>query len=208
MTTPLEPSESHWRDWIAAIRVPTLPAAVVPVLVGTALAVAGRHFRPGVFVATVAASLLIQIGTNLANDYFDFQSGADDHTRVGPRRITAGRGETVLRAALATFGAAAALGVYLSIVGGWPILLIGLASILAGIAYTGGPYPLGYHGLGDLFTFVFFGVLAVCGTYYLQTGSLSSVAVLASVPVGCLVTAILVVNNIRDADTDRVAHKM
>ncbi len=196
---------------MGAFRLPTLPAAVVPVIVGSAIAVAHHPFRPLTFVATLVASLLIQIGTNLSNDYYDFRKGADTADRIGPSRITAGgnvRPRDVLVGAALAFLGAAVLGVYLISIGGWPILLVGIASILAAVGYTGGPYPLGYHGLGDIFTFLFFGVIAVCGTYYLQTGGLSFGAVLASIPVGFLVTAILVVNNVRDADSDRATGKM
>lgn len=197
--------------WLIAARIPTLPAAVVPVLVGTGLAIGHRHFRPAVFVATLAASLLIQIGANFANDYFDFHKGADTPQRLGPKRITAAglaKPEDVLRATIAVFGAAALIGVYLALVGGWPILAIGIASIVAGGAYTGGPLPFGYRGLGDVVCFVFFGVIAVAGTYYLQTGSFTTASIVASLPVACLVTAILVVNNLRDIETDRAARKM
>lgn len=199
------------RTWIHAARVPTLPAATVPVLVGAALAAGDHHFRPVVFVATLLASLLIQIGTNFANDYFDFTKGADTGARLGPLRITSARivsPSAVLRATIIAFLGAALIGIYLVVVGGWPILLLGLASIAAGIAYTAGPFPLGYHGLGDLFCFVFFGIFAVMGTYYLQTGSVTVTSLEASIPVGFLVTAILVVNNLRDMETDRIARKM
>jgi 1,4-dihydroxy-2-naphthoate octaprenyltransferase len=188
-----------------------LPAAVVPVLVGTGLAVGQGHFRPVLFLLTLVASLLIQIGTNFANDYYDFKKGADTVDRIGPARITS-QGlvgpRQVLMAALVTFGVAVVIGLVLVYSGGVPILIIGVASIAAGIAYTGGPYPLGYNGLGDVFTFIFFGVVAVVGTYYLQTGTVTAAAFMASLPVAFLVTAILVVNNVRDVDTDRKAGKM
>jgi 1,4-dihydroxy-2-naphthoate octaprenyltransferase len=193
-----------------AIRVPTLPAAVVPVLVGSATALADGKFRPLAFVAALLASLLIQIGTNLANDYFDHQKGADTAERLGPTRVTQSgliAPATVRSAMLLCFGLAALCGAYLIYVGGWPILLIGLLSIASGILYTGGPFPLGYNGLGDLFTFIFFGVVAVIGTDYLHTGAFRWVALLASLPVAMLVTAIIVVNNLRDAPTDRKAGK-
>lgn len=198
------------RAWLLASRPATLPAAVVPVLVGTAAAVPRGVFSAAVFAAALAASLLIQVGTNFANDYFDYSQGADTEERTGPVRLIqsglVGPGQ-VLLAALVSFGLAALIGLYLVYVGGWPILLIGMLSILAGLAYTGGPYPLGYHGLGDVFVFVFFGLVAVTGTYYLHTGEVDAVAWLASVPVGLLVTNILVVNNVRDINTDRVAGK-
>jgi 1,4-dihydroxy-2-naphthoate polyprenyltransferase len=198
------------KTWLMAIRVPTLPAAVVPVLVGSATALADGFFKPWAFLAALLASLLIQIGTNLANDYFDAQKGADTAERLGPVRVTQSgliAPATVRNAMLLCFALAAALGVYLIIVGGWPILVIGLLSIAAGILYTGGPFPLGYNGLGDVFTFVFFGVVAVVGTDYLHSGAFRWVALLASLPVAMLVTAIIVVNNLRDAPTDRKAGK-
>lgn len=204
------PSLSPWRIWLMASRLPTLPAAVVPVIVGTAVAAADGYFRFGVLVAALVAALLIQIGTNLANDYFDFKKGADTEERLGPTRVTqAGllSPQAVFKGMLITFALAVIVGLYLIYVGGWPILIIGLASIAAGIAYTGGPWPLAYHGLGDLFVFIFFGVIAVTGTYYVHANTLTMESLIASVPVGLLATAILVVNNLRDIDTDRVAGK-
>ena len=201
---------SRMTGWVMAARPATLPAAVVPVLVGTGLAIGDRHLRPIVFIATLVGSLLIQIGTNFANDFFDFQKGADNDDRLGPVRVTQSGIFTpyqVMVATLLTFGLAVADGLYLASVGGVPIVLVGLCAIACGVAYTGGPYPLGYHGLGDVFCFVFFGLVAVDGTYYLQTGSLSVAAVIAAVPVGLLCTNILVVNNLRDIDTDRAAGK-
>jgi 1,4-dihydroxy-2-naphthoate polyprenyltransferase len=198
------------RDWYLAARPATLPAAVVPVLVGSALAVSARHLNVLVFVATLLGSLLIQIGTNFANDYFDFAKGADTAERLGPTRVTQSGIFTPRQVAIATaatFGLALLDGLYLVSIGGWPIVLIGLLSIVCGVAYTGGPFPLGYHGLGDLFVFIFFGIVAVCGTYYLQTGSMSLTALIASVPVGLMSTNILVVNNLRDIATDRAAGK-
>lgn len=193
-----------------ASRVNTLPAAVVPVLVGSAAAAADGRFRPAVFVAALLASLLIQIGTNFANDLFDFKKGADTKERIGPTRVTqAGllTPQDVQRGMVVTYGLAFLIGLYLVYVGGWPILLLGLASIAAGILYTGGPWPYGYHGLGDVFVFVFFGLVAVMGTYYLHADAVTLNAFLASIPVGCLATAILVVNNLRDIETDRAAGK-
>jgi 1,4-dihydroxy-2-naphthoate octaprenyltransferase len=201
---------SRARGWYLAARPATLPAAVVPVLVGTALGIADRRFSPPVFLATLVASLLIQIGTNFANDYYDFRKGTDTEARLGPMRVTAGgvfTPQEVLMATAITFGLALLVGLYLVSVGGLPILLIGIFCILAGIAYTGGPYPLGYHGLGDLFVFVCFGVVAVAGTYLLQAGTVTLSAFLASVPVGLLCTNILVVNNLRDIDTDQATGK-
>ncbi|MEM8532643.1 MAG: 1,4-dihydroxy-2-naphthoate polyprenyltransferase [Chloroflexota bacterium] len=199
-----------FKAWLMAIRIPTLPAAVVPVLVGTAVAFASGAFRLGPFLAALVASLLIQIGTNLANDYFDNLKGADTAERLGPVRVTQSgliAPHTVRNMMILTFGLAAVLGLYLILVGGWPILVIGVLSIAAGVLYTGGPWPLGYNGLGDLFTFIFFGVVAVVGTAYLHTLTFSTTALVVSLPVAMLVTAILVVNNLRDVNTDRVANK-
>jgi len=196
--------------WIMAARPRTLPAAVIPVIVGLALAHRVGPVDWRVAAATMAAALLIQIGTNIANDYYDFVAGADDEKRLGPLRITqAGlvKPAAVRNAAFATLGAAAALGLYLVAVGGWPILVVGALSIVCAIAYTAGPWPLGYLGLGDLFVFVFFGLIAVNGTMYLQTGRLSLLGLVVSLPVACTVTAILVVNNLRDIATDALAGK-
>lgn len=198
-------SAPGWSVWLAAARPATLPAAVVPVLVGTAAAYHDGRQRWLPFAAAFMASLLIQIGTNLANDVFDFERGADASGRLGPPRVTqtglASPGQVRLATVLA-FGAAAAIGLYLVAVGGWPVLVIGVLAIASGIAYTGGPWPLGYHGLGDLFVFVFFGLVAVAGTYYVQARELAPSPLVASIPVACTVTAILVVNNLRDIETD------
>ena len=204
------PAVSRPRAWLMAARIPTLPAAIAPVLAGAGAAAAQGPLRGGVLAATLAAALLIQIGTNLANDLYDFRRGADRPGRMGPLRVTQAGLLTerdVARGMVAVFGAAVLAGLYLAVVGGWPIVAVGLASIAAGILYTGGPWPLGYHGLGDLFVFVFFGVVAVTGTYYLQTGAVTLGALLVSVPVGLLVTDILVVNNLRDIQQDRRAGK-
>lgn len=196
--------------WLAAARPRTLPAAIVPVVVGLALAARAGAIDVVVASATLVAALLIQIGTNLANDYYDFVAGADTHERVGPRRITqAGLAApaTVRAAAFGVLGAAALVGAYLATVGGWPIVAIGVASLIAAVAYTGGPFPLAYHGLGDVFVFVFFGLVAVSGTVWLQTATLDATTVVAALPVACLATAILVVNNLRDRVTDARAGK-
>ncbi len=196
--------------WIAGARPATLPAAIVPVLVGTAVGATAAQVRIAPFIAALAAAILIQVGTNYFNDYADFRAGADTPARLGPRRLASSGLATpraVLLAALIAFGGAGLIGVYLVMVGGWPILVIGMLSIVCGFAYTGGPWPLAYVGLGDLFVFVFFGVVAVLGSAYLQSDDLTSGAILASLPVGCLVTAILVVNNLRDIETDRAAGK-
>jgi 1,4-dihydroxy-2-naphthoate octaprenyltransferase len=206
-TTTARPSAA--RAWAMAARPPTLPAAVVPVLVGAAAA-APRGFRLLPFAAALLCAVLIQIGTNLANDYFDFRKGADTAARLGPVRVTQSGlipPATVRNAMIGVFGLAVLVGVYLVAAGGWPILVIGALSIAAGVLYTGGPYPLAYHGLGDLFVFAFFGLVAVCGTAYLMAGAVPPAAWWAALPVACIVTAILVVNNLRDIDTDRAAGK-
>jgi 1,4-dihydroxy-2-naphthoate octaprenyltransferase len=196
--------------WIMAIRPATLTAAVVPVVVGTAVAFRSGAAQLGPATAALFAALLIQIGTNLANDVDDSERGADSAGRLGPTRvIQAGLllPEQVRAAAWIAFGAAGLIGIYLCAVGGWPIALVGVAAIGSGLAYTGGPWPLGYHGLGDLFVFAFFGVVAVVGTFYVQAHTANAVALTVSIPVGALCTAILVVNNVRDCDSDRAAGK-
>jgi 1,4-dihydroxy-2-naphthoate octaprenyltransferase len=201
---------STFKIWLLAIRPKTLPAATSPVIVGTALALGDRVFSSGPAAAALAAALLLQIGSNLANDVYDFKKGTDTKERTGPVRVTqAGLlpPHQVMRGMLAVFALAFLIGIYLTRVGGWPILAIGIFCIIAAIAYTGGPYPLGYHGLGDVLVFIFFGPVAVGGTYYVQALQLNSVVWWASLPMGFLVTAILVVNNFRDLDTDRKAGK-
>ncbi len=196
--------------WIAAARLRTLPAAAAPVLVGTACAAATGGVAWGPALAALAGALAIQIGANFANDVFDAERGADGPDRVGPlRAVSAGliSAAAMKRAMIAAFAIAMAFGVYLVAVAGWPVVAIGLASIIAGIAYTGGPWPLGYHGLGDVFVLVFFGFVAVCGTAFVQLGHVPALAVWAAVPVGALATAILVVNNLRDRPTDARAGK-
>jgi 1,4-dihydroxy-2-naphthoate octaprenyltransferase len=193
-----------------AARPRTLPAAVAPVLVGTALAGYAGVFHWLRFVAALLGAILIQVGTNLSNDYSDARRGADAEDRLGPVRVTAGGlvpPRQVLIATYLTFGLAVLVGVYLIVVAGWQLLLVGVASILAGVAYTGGPKPYGYEGLGEVFVFLFFGVVAVAGSYFVQVRSLSWEAFALSVPVGLLAAAILVVNNVRDIDSDRRAGK-
>ena len=195
------------RVWLLAARPATLPAAVVPVLVGAAAGLHGLHqIHERVLIPTLLCALLIQIGTNFANDVFDFHRGADTADRLGPVRVTQGGLVTprqVLIATYVTFGLAALIGIYLISIGGWPILLIGVICLLAGLTYTGGPWPFGYHGLGDVVCFLCFGVLAVLGSAYLMRLEITPLDIWASIPVGCLVTAILVVNNLRDIETDR-----
>jgi 1,4-dihydroxy-2-naphthoate polyprenyltransferase len=196
--------------WLAAARPRTLPAAMTPVVVGTACAhVAGRiAWLPA--LAALGGALAIQIGANFANDVFDAESGADGPDRVGPVRAVASgliSAAAMKRAMILAFGVAMLFGIYLVHVAGWPVVAIGLASIAAGIAYTGGPWPLGYHGLGDVFVLGFFGFVAVCGTAFVQLGRVPAIAWWAAVPVGVLATAILVVNNVRDRATDVRAGK-
>jgi 1,4-dihydroxy-2-naphthoate polyprenyltransferase len=198
------------RLWLAASRPRTLPAAVAPVLVGTALAVSEDEFHPLAFVAALIGSVFIQVGTNLANDYSDARRGADTEDRLGPVRVTAGGlmpPRSVLTGTYVAFGVAVAAGVYLAAVAGPELLVVGALSIAAGVLYTGGPRPYGYAGLGELFVFLFFGVVAVVGSYYVQTEDLTWEAFVLAVPVGLLAAAILVVNNVRDLDTDRRAGK-
>jgi 1,4-dihydroxy-2-naphthoate octaprenyltransferase len=198
------------RIWLMAARVRTLPAAVAPVLVGTSIAVQQGVFRAGAFVAALLGALLIQIGTNLANDYSDARRGADAEDRVGPVRVTAGGlvpPRQVLVATYVTFGLAVACGLYLVAVAGVELLFVGIASIAAGVLYTGGPKPYGYEGLGELFVFLFFGVVAVAGSAFAQLKAWPWEAFVLAVPVGLLAAAILVVNNIRDIDSDRRAGK-
>jgi 1,4-dihydroxy-2-naphthoate octaprenyltransferase len=188
-----------------AARLRTLPAAIAPVLVGTSLALGDGTFHPLAFVAALFGAIFIQVGTNLSNDYSDARRGADAEDRLGPVRVTAGGlvpPRQVLVATYVTFGLAVACGSYLVAVAGPELLAVGAASILAGVLYTGGPRPYGYEGLGEVFVFLFFGVVAVTGSYFVQVQSLPWQAFVCAVPVGLLASAILVVNNVRDMDTD------
>ncbi len=197
-------------NWVLATRPKTLAAGIVPVAVGTALAFGAGVGKALPALAALVGALLIQIATNFTNDYYDFKKGADTEERLGPVRVTqAGLipPRTVLNAALFTFALAFVVGLYLLSVAGWPIFVVGLLSLACGYAYTGGPYPLGYNGLGDLFVFVFFGFVAVGGTYYVQVGELNAAAVAAGIPVGALATCLLAVNNLRDVTTDTKAGK-
>ncbi len=205
-----EHSTSSFNIWLLAARPKTLPAAAAPVLVGMAVAFAEQVFSLWPALAALLGALFLQIGANLANDVFDFKKGVDTTGRLGPLRVTqAGllSPRQVFAGMWAAFGLASLAGLYLIWVGGWPIVAIGLLSIISAIIYTGGPFPIGYKGLGDLFVFVFFGLVAVGGTYYVQAGAVSAAAIWAAIPVGFLATAILVVNNLRDIDTDRATGK-
>ena len=196
--------------WVMAARIRTLPAAVAPVLVGTSLALGAGVFHPLAFVAALLGAVFIQVGTNLSNDYSDARRGADTEDRLGPVRVTAGGlvpPKQVLIATYATFGLAVLCGAYLVAVAGPGLIAVGAASILAGVLYTGGPRPYGYEGLGEVFVFLFFGVVAVAGSYFVQVQELPWQAFGCAVPVGLLASAILVVNNVRDIDTDRRAGK-
>ncbi|MGA2757581.1 MAG: 1,4-dihydroxy-2-naphthoate polyprenyltransferase [Solirubrobacteraceae bacterium] len=193
-----------------AARPRTLPAAVAPVLVGTSLAIRYGTFHALAFIAALLGAMAIQIGTNLSNDYSDARRGADTDERIGPVRVTAGGlvpPRQVLIATYLTFAAAVLCGVYLIAIAGWALLAVGAASILAGVLYTGGPRPYGYAGLGEVFVFLFFGIVAVSGSYFVQRRALPWQAFVLAVPVGLLIAAILVVNNVRDIDTDRRAGK-
>ncbi len=210
---PTQARPSPVRVWLLAARPATLPAAVAPVLAGTAAASWATpffDFRPGPFVAALLGALLLQIATNFSNDYADFKTGADNESRLGPTRVTHAGFVTAVQmktAIVLAFGAAAGIGIYLIIVAGWPILLAGGLAIVAGYAYTGGPWPYGYHGLGDPFVYIFFGLVAVMGSYFVQVERLTWEAAAVAIPVGMPVTAILVVNNLRDIDTDRESGK-
>lgn len=204
------PTASGLRIWLMAARPRTLPAAVAPVLVGTALAGFAHVFHPLRFAAALISALFIQVGTNLSNDYSDARRGADTEDRLGPVRVTAGGlvpPRQVLIATYVSFGLAVLFGIYLIVVAGWQLLLVGAASILAGVLYTGGPRPYGYEGLGEVFVFTFFGIVAVAGSFFVQTKHLHWEAFALAVPVGLLASGILVVNNFRDMDTDRRAGK-
>jgi len=207
-TTTITPGSP--RAWVLAARPATLTAALVPVLVGTAVALASGGFRGGPAAAALFGAFMLQITSNFANDVFDAEKGADTHERLGPtravqsglltpREVRVGLSITIALAMLA--------GLYLTAVAGWPVVVIGVCSILSAVAYTGGPFPLGYHGLGDVFVMIFFGFVAVCGTVFVQSGAVPPLAWLASVPVGAIATAVLVVNNVRDRETDVKAGK-
>ena len=191
--------------WVLASRPETLTAAISPVLVGVSLSIHVGEFRPFIAFMTLLAAVLIQIGANFANDVYDFLMGSDREDRLGPTRATQSgliSPGDMKKGMWLVFLLAICVGFYLASIGGWPIVGIGLASIVSAIAYTGGPYPLGYHGWGDIFVFVFFGIIAVSGTYYLQTGTVTNESILLGISLGALSTAILIVNNLRDADTD------
>jgi 1,4-dihydroxy-2-naphthoate polyprenyltransferase len=196
--------------WLRAARPQTLPASVVPVLVGASLAWSDQLFRWDTTLVALFCALLIQIGTNFANDYYDFINGADTPDRIGFERATAAglvSPKSMLKATYLTMSIAFFAGLYLVWIGGWMILLIGILSLIFGILYTGGPYPLGYNGLGDIFVFIFFGFAAVMGTYYVNTLEWNWISFWAAIPVGALCVNILVVNNLRDIKQDKISGK-
>ncbi|HEX6765966.1 MAG TPA: 1,4-dihydroxy-2-naphthoate polyprenyltransferase [Polyangiaceae bacterium] len=206
----LNPRPGSLRAWVMATRPPTLLAAIVPVAVGTGVALVQGSLKPAPGIAALFGALLLQVGANFANDVFDYEKGADTSARLGPvRAVQAGllSAASVRRGMFVVFGLALLVGAYLTSVSGPAIVVIGIASIFSAIAYTGGPYPLGYHGLGELFVMIFFGFVAVAGTAFVHTGHVPELALWAAVPVGSLASAILVVNNLRDIPTDGPAGK-
>ena len=209
-STNLNERTFDWNTWGLAVRLRTLPAAAAGVITGSALAWYDGFFRADAALVCLLTALLLQIGSNLANDVFDFERGTDTAERAGPIRVTQAGLLTpsqVKMGMLVVFGLAGLCGLYLAWLGGWPIILLGIAAIVSAIAYTGGPFPLGYYGLGDLFVFLFFGLASVAGTYFIQAGYVSPAAWWMAVPPGLIITAILVVNNLRDLENDRKAGK-
>lgn len=199
-----------WQVWVLAARPKTLWAGIIPVIVGAVMAFEAGEFHLISFLATLACAVLIQVGTNFANDLLDFQKGADNEARKGPMRVTQARLVTMHQMKIATITVLALaflVGIYLVWRAGWPILIIGLLSILFAVLYTGGPFPLGYTGLGDIFVLIFFGPVAVGGTYYIFAGHINRAVLLAGCALGMIATAILVVNNLRDMETDRRSGK-
>lgn len=204
------PTWNRWHVWWLAIRPRTLPASASGVLMGSALAWADGSFHLLPALVALCVALLLQIGSNLANDVYDFERGADTGERQGPQRVTQAGWLTprqMKRGLWTIIGLAVLIGLYLVFLRGWVMALVGIAAIACAILYTAGPFPLAYYGLGDLLVFVFFGVLSVCGTYYVQAGSISENALRMSIPIGLIITDILVVNNLRDLEIDRAARK-
>lgn len=205
-----EQNKSKVQLWLLAIRPKTLPAAVAPIVVGSAAAFADGFFSIIAALACLVGATLLQIAVNLANDYFDAKNNIDSEERLGPVRVTQSGlipPSQVKAAMVLCLVLAGLVFSYLSYIGGLPIIIIGVASVLGALGYSGGPYPLASNGLGELFVFIFFGLVAVCGTYYIQAGGLSWFVLAVSFPPGLLITAIMVINNLRDIDTDRKAGK-
>jgi 1,4-dihydroxy-2-naphthoate polyprenyltransferase len=203
-------SAFDWNAWMLAIRPRTLPAAAAGVVMGAAMSWRDGYFRLDAVLVCLFTALFLQIGSNLANDVFDFERGTDTAERLGPTRVTqAGTlsARQVKIGMTVVFGLAALLGLYLAWLGGWVIIVLGIAAIVSAIAYTGGPFPIGYYGLGDVFVFIFFGLASVAGTYYIQAGFVTPAVWWMTIPPGLIITAILVVNNLRDIDNDRKAGK-
>ena len=203
-------SDRKFNAWVLAARLRTLPAAVAPVLVGSALAYRDETFSWLPATAALLVALLLQIGVNLANDYFDYIKGVDTDQRLGPMRVTQSgllKPESVRTAMIFILGLSLVPGAYLVTIAGWPVMAAGIAALISALAYSGGPFPLASNGLGDIFVFVFFGWVAVCGTYFVQAAAITIDAMAMASVVGMLITAILVVNNLRDIDTDRMAGK-
>ena len=201
---------SKLKIWLSSARPKTLPAAISPVMIGAAMAFNDGDINAVILIITFAAAILIQIGTNFANDYYDFLKGADTHHRTGPTRATqAGlvSPAEMKKAFVITFTLAIILGFFLVLKGGLPILIIGISSVLCGVLYTAGPFPIGYVGLGELFVLIFFGPVAVGGTYYLQRADITGAVLIAGLAPGLLACAILTVNNLRDISTDKTAGK-
>ncbi len=206
----MKPKSWNIKNWLLAIRPKTLPAAAAPVITGSAVAISDGSFSFFIFCAVLSGAFLLQISVNLANDYFDFKHNIDTHKRLGPKRVTQSgliAPSSVRNAMITTLVLSLLVGVYLVTKGGLPIVIIVILSLVSALAYSGGPYPIASNGLGELFVFIFFGPVAVCGTYYLLTDTLTFKAFLTSVPVGLLITAIMVVNNLRDIKTDETAGK-
>lgn len=205
-----EPSPSSLQSWLLAVRPKTLPAAVGPVVVGSGVALGEGHFSLLPALACLLGAMLLQIGVNLANDYFDYKNNIDSEERLGPVRVTQSgliAPAVVKMGMIISLALASLVFLYLSFIGGPVIAVIGIGSVLAALGYSGGPFPLASNGLGELFVFIFFGLVAVGGTYFVQAGQLTWLAMAAAVPPGLLITAIMVVNNLRDIDTDRKAGK-
>lgn len=208
--TPAGDRPATWYLWYLAARPKTLPASVAPILVGTAVAIHEGGFHALAALMALLTALLLQIAANFANDALDFRRGADTPDRTGPARVTAlgyVTAEAVLRATALTLALAVMSGLYLVWRGGWPFLLIGVLALVSAVAYTGGPWPLAYLGLGEVFVFLFFGLAAVSGTAYLQTLEVTTLSLAAAVPMGLMAICILIVNNVRDLEGDRRAGK-